>query len=101
MVCAAASTRRSPKNPKDRLLLAVGQRVTTSFGHLGQAIEEDFMVPGSAAQITARVHQILLKIDEGREQAAALPKTPSPPSYWTWWRGSRRSRQGRDNLCDR
>ncbi len=56
-------------DPKNRLLLAVGARVAASLEQAGQSIEEDFLVPGSAPQITATVQQILLKLDEWREQA--------------------------------
>lgn len=56
-------------DPKHRLLLAVGARVASSLEHEGQTIEEDFLVPGSASQITATVQQILLKLDEWREKA--------------------------------
>lgn len=59
----------SGTGPKNRLLLAVGARVAASLEHEGQRIEEDFFVPGSASQITATVQQILLKLDEWREQA--------------------------------
>ncbi|MGD8742834.1 MAG: F0F1 ATP synthase subunit gamma [Granulosicoccaceae bacterium] len=59
----------SPADPENRLLLAVGARVAASLEHEGQAIEEDFLLPGSASQITATVQQILLKVDEWREQA--------------------------------
>ncbi len=55
---------------KSRLLLAVGARVAASLEHEGQAIEEDFLVPGSADQITVTVQKILFKIDEWREQAS-------------------------------
>ena len=53
---------------ENRLILAVGARVASSLEHEGQVIEEDFLVPGSASRITATVQQILLKIDEWREQ---------------------------------
>lgn len=56
-------------DPQHRLLLAVGARVAASLEHAGEHIEEDFLVPGSASQITATVKQILLKLDEWREQA--------------------------------
>ncbi|MCW8827441.1 MAG: F0F1 ATP synthase subunit gamma [Gammaproteobacteria bacterium] len=56
-------------DPQHRLLLAVGARVAASLEHAGQRIEENFLVPGSASQITATVQQILLKLDEWREQA--------------------------------
>ncbi|XSG86600.1 MAG: F0F1 ATP synthase subunit gamma [Methylohalobius sp. ZOD2] len=55
--------------PRNRLVLAVGGRVAASLEAEGETIEEDFLVPGSASQITATVQQILLKIDEWREQA--------------------------------
>lgn len=59
----------APADPEHRLLLAVGARVAASLEHMRQPIEEDFLVPGSADQITATVQQILLKVDEWREQA--------------------------------
>ena len=52
-----------------RLLLAVGARVAASLEGEGQRIEENFFLPGSASQITATVQNILLKVDEWREQA--------------------------------
>ena len=58
-----------PAETHNRLILAVGARVAAALEQEGQAIEEDFLVPGSAAQITATVQQILLKVDEWREQA--------------------------------
>ncbi|MEJ2308094.1 MAG: F0F1 ATP synthase subunit gamma [Gammaproteobacteria bacterium] len=57
----------SAADPHNRLLLAVGARVAASLEHEGVAVEEDFLVPGSAEQITATVQQILLKVDEWRE----------------------------------
>lgn len=60
----------TPTDRENRLFLAVGARVAASLEHAGQVIEEDFIVPGSASQITATVQQILLKVDEWREQAA-------------------------------
>jgi F-type H+-transporting ATPase subunit gamma len=56
-------------DPKHRLVLAVGARVAASLEHQGQTIEADFLVPGSAAQITVTVQQLLLKVDEWRHQA--------------------------------
>ncbi|MGD8940457.1 MAG: F0F1 ATP synthase subunit gamma [Gammaproteobacteria bacterium] len=58
-----------PADAKTRLILAVGARAAAALEQQGQAIEEDFLVPGSAFQITATVQQILLKVDEWREQA--------------------------------
>ena len=55
-------------DPDNRLLLAVGARVAASLVQQGQAVEVDFLVPGSAAQISASVQQTLLKVDEWREQ---------------------------------
>ncbi len=59
----------TPADPKNRLVLAVGARVAASLEQAGQTIEEDFLVPGAADQITATVQQILLKVDEWRTQA--------------------------------
>jgi F-type H+-transporting ATPase subunit gamma len=56
-------------NPQNRLILAVGARVAAGLEQEGQAIEENFLVPGAASQITATVQQILLKVDEWREYA--------------------------------
>lgn len=58
----------SPEPHQRPRVLAVGQRVAAALAHEGQAIEEVFLVPGSAAQITATVEQILLKVDEWREE---------------------------------
>lgn len=66
---ALAHLDASATAPDQRLILAVGARVAASLEHAGQAIEEDFLVPGSAEQITATVQQILLKVDEWRAQA--------------------------------
>ncbi|MDT8384711.1 MAG: F0F1 ATP synthase subunit gamma [Gammaproteobacteria bacterium] len=66
---ALAHLDASAPAPDQRLILAVGARVAASLEQAGQAIEEDFMVPGSAERITATVQQILLKVDEWREQA--------------------------------
>lgn len=49
-----------------RRILAVGSRVAANLEERGQPVEEDFLVPGSAARITATVQQILSKIDEWR-----------------------------------
>jgi F-type H+-transporting ATPase subunit gamma len=67
---ALARIDSAPADPDNRLLLAVGARVAASLEHAGQPIEEDFLVPGSAEQITPTVQQILLKVDEWREQAS-------------------------------
>ena len=58
----------SPAEAEGRRLLAVGARATASLEHEGQAIESTYFVPGSAAQITTTVQQILLKMDEWRER---------------------------------
>jgi F-type H+-transporting ATPase subunit gamma len=55
--------------PKNRIVLAVGVRVVGGLEQEGQATEEDFLLPGSATQITATVQQILLKLDDWRTQA--------------------------------
>ncbi|AOY88084.1 F0F1 ATP synthase subunit gamma [Marinobacter salinus] len=56
---------------EDRRLLAVGARVAGSLENAGLHVEEDFLTPGSAVQITATVQQILLKIDQWQEEAGA------------------------------
>ncbi|MCP5245116.1 MAG: F0F1 ATP synthase subunit gamma [Burkholderiales bacterium] len=58
----------TPADPAHHLLLAVGARVAGNLEHEGQIVEDVFLVPGSATQITLTVQQILLKIDEWREQ---------------------------------
>jgi F-type H+-transporting ATPase subunit gamma len=58
----------SPADTEGRRLLAVGARAASNLEHEGQAIESTFLVPGSVAQITMTVQQILLKMDEWRER---------------------------------
>jgi len=58
----------TPADSQTRLLLAVGARVQASLEQQDQAVEDNFQLPGSASQITATVQQILLKIDDWREQ---------------------------------
>lgn len=53
---------------QERIVLAVGARIAARLEQAGQAVEEDFLVPGSAARITASIQQILLKIDEWRTE---------------------------------
>lgn len=60
----------APADPGERVVLAVGARVAAALEYEGQQLEEDFLLPGSASQITATVRQILLKVDEWREQAS-------------------------------
>lgn len=52
-----------------RRVLAVGARAAALLEAARQPVEEDFLVPGAAARITATVQQILLKIDDWRTQA--------------------------------
>ncbi len=59
-----AATPAAHQNP---LVLAVGARVAGSLENAGLKINENFMTPGSASQITATVQQILLAIDQWRE----------------------------------
>lgn len=54
-----------------RIVLAVGARIAATLEHEGQAVEQTLFVPGSAAQITDGVQQILLTIDAWREQGRA------------------------------
>lgn len=51
-----------------RIVLAVGARIAARLEQAGQAVEADFLLPGSAARITATIQQILLKIDEWRTE---------------------------------
>lgn len=53
----------------DHHLLAVGARAAAQLEASGQRVEEDFLVPGAAARITATVQQILLKMDDWRSEA--------------------------------
>lgn len=53
----------------NRLLVAVGARVSASLEHMGEAVQEHFLAPAAASQITATVQDVLLKVDEWREQA--------------------------------
>lgn len=55
--------------PAERLVLAVGARVAAQLEQAGEMVEEDFLVPGSAARITATVQQILVKIDDWQQNA--------------------------------
>ncbi len=56
-------------------VLAIGARAAGGLESEGLPVEEDLMVPGSAARITATVQQLLLKLDEWREQGGILPVT--------------------------
>lgn len=49
-------------------LLVIGQRAAAQLGDSDWPIEENFLVPGSAARIAATVQQILVKLDEWRRQ---------------------------------
>lgn len=49
-------------------VLAVGARAAGILERDGLKVEEDLIVPGSAARIAATVLQVLLKIDEWRQQ---------------------------------
>jgi F-type H+-transporting ATPase subunit gamma len=58
----------SAASPEGRRLLTVGSRVAANLEQAGELVEEAFLVPGSAARITATVQQILLRIDEWRSE---------------------------------
>lgn len=58
-----------PADKENRLILAVGARVAGSMENAGVQVDENFLTPGSATQITATVQQILLKIDQWQEEA--------------------------------
>jgi F-type H+-transporting ATPase subunit gamma len=53
---------------ENRLLLAVGARVTASLEQAGESTQGQLLAPAAASQITATVQKILLKVDEWREQ---------------------------------
>lgn len=59
----------TPADPENHVLLAVGARVAAGLEHEGQMVEDIFLVPGTALQITRTVQQILLKIDEWQVQS--------------------------------
>lgn len=61
--------------PDQCRVLAIGARAAGGLEREGLPVEEDLMVPGSAARITATVQQLLLKIDEWREQGGIAPVT--------------------------
>lgn len=58
----------APAQLENRRLLAVGARAAASLEQAGEAVEEDFLVPGTATRITTTVQQILLKVEEWRSQ---------------------------------
>ena len=60
----AATPASQGNNP---LILAVGARVASSLENAGLQVLENFMTPGSASQITLTVQQILLTIDQWRQ----------------------------------
>jgi F-type H+-transporting ATPase subunit gamma len=53
---------------EDRRFLAVGARVDAALQAQHQQVEESFFVPGSVSGIRATVQQILIKVDEWRDQ---------------------------------
>lgn len=57
-----------PAEAANRRILTVGSRLATSLEEANQSIEHEFLVPGSTNQITRTVEDLLLKIDEWREQ---------------------------------
>lgn len=56
-------------------VLAVGARAAGGLEREGLTVEENLMVPGSAARIAATVQQLLLKIDLWREAGGVSPVT--------------------------
>lgn len=65
---ALEEIRRRPATQDSHLLLAVGIRVAGILEQESEVVEDIFLVPGAANQITATVQQLLLKIDEWQEQ---------------------------------
>lgn len=64
-ISAYALTRleRTGVQVEDRRILAVGDRVASSLEQAGQTVEEVFVLPSAAAQISDTVHAISLKVD--------------------------------------
>lgn len=55
-------------SPERHQVLTIGLRVAANLKQAGQPVEEELLLPGSAARITATVQTILLKIDNWRKQ---------------------------------
>jgi F-type H+-transporting ATPase subunit gamma len=55
---------------ENRLVMAVGQRVSARMQEAGQAVEEYLSVPGSVTGIVPKVRQLLAKIDTWQEERA-------------------------------
>jgi len=72
---AVDHVRKQDKPPERCRVLAVGARAASGLEREGLPVEEDLVVPGSAAGITTTVQQLLLKLDEWREQGDILPVT--------------------------
>lgn len=66
---AVAHITATPANTSDRLVLAVGARVTASLENAGLKVADTFVTPASANQITATVQRILLQVDQWQEEA--------------------------------
>lgn len=60
---------------EDCRVIAVGARAAGGLEREGFTVEEDLMVPGSAARITDTVQQILLGIEEWRAAGGVTPVT--------------------------
>lgn len=57
-----------PAEHNNRRILTVGSRLAASLEQANQFIEQEFLVPGAANQITRTVEDLLLKIDEWQEE---------------------------------
>lgn len=55
-----------PGRPEDRVVVALGARVTARLEEAGQPIEESLAVPGSLASVTPMVQEILMKLERWR-----------------------------------
>jgi len=65
---ATRALRRLAVRREDQTILAVGSRAAAQLEACGQNVEASLDVPSSIAGITATVHDVLLRIEEWREQ---------------------------------
>ena len=59
---------RAAGHPRDLAVIAVGGRVAARLEEAGQPIAQQFDLPGSAAGITPRVQELLVKLEEMQDR---------------------------------